>query len=65
MSNYYRIKLSIGKQEDGLWRVDAQWWIPGTKLTTQIQRPRGEVPKGTLHRILKGLGLSEDDLASA
>ncbi len=23
MSKYYRIKQSIGKQEDGLWRVDA------------------------------------------
>ncbi len=23
MSKYYRVKLSVGKQEDGLWRVDA------------------------------------------
>jgi hypothetical protein len=38
------------------------WVIPETHRATSIPRHRGEVPTGTLHRILRDLGLGVEDL---
>jgi hypothetical protein len=39
--------------------------IPGTRRYTSIPRHRGEIPTGTLHRILRDLSLTLDDLQRA
>lgn len=42
------------------------WWHPGRKVYTLIPNHRGrEIKKGTLAKILRDLGLSEDDLRNA
>lgn len=41
------------------------WERPGTTLTTQIPRHRGEVPSGTLRSILRELGYSPEDVDKA
>ena len=38
------------------------WENPPNRRQTQIPRHRGEVPTGTLHGILRDLGLTMDDL---
>lgn len=38
------------------------WQNPANRRRTQIPRHRGEVPTGTLHGILRNLGLTLDDL---
>ncbi|HLF09371.1 MAG TPA: type II toxin-antitoxin system HicA family toxin [Dehalococcoidia bacterium] len=38
------------------------WWNPSTGRRTLIPRHRGEVPRGTLHTILRDLGFTERDL---
>jgi len=38
------------------------WERPGTDYAARIPRHRGEVPNGTLHSILRGLGFTQEDL---
>jgi len=39
------------------------WNRPGTDYRSRIPRHRGEVPTGTLHAILRGLGFTQEDLS--
>ena len=41
------------------------WWHPGRQLYTMIPNHRGDLKKGTLAKILRDLGISEDDLRGA
>ena len=41
------------------------WVNPNVNLTTVIPHHHGDIPKGTLHAILKQLGISPDEFAKA
>jgi hypothetical protein len=49
------ILISSGARHD-------RYGIPGTERRTSIPRHRGEAPTGTLHGILRDLGLTLDEL---
>ncbi|MBI4499350.1 MAG: type II toxin-antitoxin system HicA family toxin [Chloroflexi bacterium] len=53
----------IGVQLVAQGKRHEQWYHPATRRFTWIPRHRGEVPTGLYHRMLRDLGLREEDLA--
>ena len=54
-----RLGCELKRQSKGSHEI---WHNPGQNRSAVIPRHSGDIPPGTLRAILKGLGLSEDDL---
>ncbi|HEV2853509.1 MAG TPA: type II toxin-antitoxin system HicA family toxin [Thermoanaerobaculia bacterium] len=56
-----RLGCELRRQSKGSHEI---WYNPHQKRSAVIPRHSGDVPPGTLRSILKGLGISPDDLTS-